>query len=172
MSKTIYEPSVKVAIAASTVTGQKKSWGIGARHREQLGTQKQHEAAAAAAMVSGTLGPFTGLLSLLPSRAIFHNLLFIFLTDCPHLASIDVQLSETASSEAASGHATLAPPVKGKWGPSAGYAPLWERNDRKQQTETHQPDALWIKATGEAVVQKGGFKPADFYILRCPSLSN
>ena len=45
----------KVVKLASAVTGQKKSWGIGARHREQLGAQKQIEAGAV--VVSG---PSTG----------------------------------------------------------------------------------------------------------------
>ena len=43
---TISQASVKVAAPASAVTGQKKSWGIGARHREQLGAQKPKTGAA------------------------------------------------------------------------------------------------------------------------------
>ena len=35
--------SVEVAMPPNAVAGQKKSWGIGARHREQLGAQKKEE---------------------------------------------------------------------------------------------------------------------------------
>ena len=46
------QPSVKVAVQVSTVTGQKKSWGIGSRYREQLEAQKQNKATGVASSQS------------------------------------------------------------------------------------------------------------------------